>query len=183
MAQASTNQALTMIAGILFLLSFILMLVASTWRLLAGLAAAIILLVVVALALGCASCCGQPSEPPGPGWFPALIIVMVVFFALGAVLSSIVYLIGAIEALRWQRAPESHHRGLIIMGVLGIVFTALGFVATTIIPLLALNWFDYSIFLPIPPILASILLIIAGILTKPKIASKSASTNTTKTTT
>jgi hypothetical protein len=108
---------------------------------------------------------------------------MVVFFALGAVLTSIVYLIGAIEALLWQRAPELHHRGLIIMGVLGIVFTALGFVATTIIPLVALSWFDYSIFLPIPPILASILLIIAGVLTKPKTVSNSALPDTAKTAT
>jgi hypothetical protein len=180
MVQASTNQALTMTAGILFLLSFILMLVASTWRLLVGLVAAIVVLLVVALALACASSCGGSPESPGLGWFPALLIAMVVFFALGAVLTSIVYLIGAIEALLWQRAPELHHRGLIIMGVLGIVFTALGFVATTIIPLVALSWFDYSIFLPIPPILASILLIIAGVLTKPKTVSNSALPDTAK---
>lgn len=179
MVQASTNQALTMTAGILFLLSFILMLIVSTWRLFVGLAVAIVVLLVAVLTLACASSCGGSPEPSGLGWFPALLIAMVVFFALGAVLSSIVYLIGAIESLLWQRAPESHHRGLLIMGALGIVFTALGFVATTIIPLVALNWFDYSVFLPIPPILASVLLIIAGVLTKPK----SASVDTAKTAT
>lgn len=172
MVQANTSQALTMTAGILFLLSFILMLVASTWRLLAGLAVAIVLLLIVALAQACASSCGGSPDPVSGSWFYALLVGMVVFFALGTVLSSIVYLIGAIESLLWYRAPELHHRGLLIMGVLGIIFTTLGFAATTIIPLLALNWFDYSILLPIPPILASILLLIAGVRTKPNASSK-----------
>jgi len=180
MAQASTNQALTMTAGILFLLSFILMLLASTWRLLAGLAVAIVLLLMVALAQ---ACCGGGGEPVSGSWFYALVVTLVVLFALGTVLSSIVYFIGAFVSLMWHRAPDAHHRGLIIMGVLGIIFTIFGFVATTIIPLVTLNWFDYSIFLPIPPILASILLIIAGVLTKPKTVSKSALPDTAKTAT
>jgi len=183
MTQANTARALTLTAGILFLLSFVLMLVASTWRLLAGLAVAIVLLLMVALAQACASSCGGSPDPLSGSWFYALVVALVVLFALGTILSSIVYFIGAFMSLLWYRAPDVHHRGLLIMGVFGIIFTAFGFVATTIIPLIALNWFDYSILLPIPPMLASILLIIAGVLTKPSRGAKLASVDTAKTAT
>jgi hypothetical protein len=156
-----------MVAGILFLLSFILMLVASVWRLFVGLAVAIVLLLMVALAQ---ACCG--SGGPSGGWFYALVVSLVVFFMLGTVLSCIVYFIGAFVSLLWYRTPAAHHRGLLIMGALGIIFTALGFVATTIIPLITLSWFDYSILLPIPPVTASVLLIVAGVRTRSKAVSQ-----------
>ena len=103
-----TARTLTLIAGILFIIEFVGKIAAAlgVWFFLPTLLATI-----------------APSlDPATLAMVTTLFDWLVQFIPIIAVASSIPTLIVAILTLRWRHTPDLHKMGLIIIGILGLVF-------------------------------------------------------------
>ena len=104
----NTIRTLTLIAGILFLIQFVSAIVfaATAWLIFPSLLAAF-----------------TPSlDPATLAMITTIFTWLVTFVPIISILASIPTLIVAILTLRWRHAPEIHKMGLIIIGILGLLW-------------------------------------------------------------
>ena len=103
-----TARTLTLIAGILFIIEFVSKIVVAVWAwfflpsFLASLAPLI--------------------DPATLAMLTTLFDWFILFIPIIALISSIPTLIVAIYTFRWRHTPDLHKTGLIVIGILGLIF-------------------------------------------------------------
>ena len=103
-----TARTLTLVAGILFIVEFVSKIVVAVWAwyflptFLASLAPLI--------------------DPATLAMLTTLFDWLILFIPIIALISSIPTIIVAIYTLRWRHTPELHKTGLIVIGILGLIF-------------------------------------------------------------
>jgi len=103
-----TARTLTLVAGILFIIEFVSKIVVAVWAwyflptFLASLAPLI--------------------DPATLAMLTTLFDWLILFIPIIALISSIPPIIVAIYTLRWRHTPELHKTGLIVIGILGLIF-------------------------------------------------------------
>ncbi len=103
-----TARTLTLVAGILFIIEFVSKIVVAVWAwyflptFLASLAPLI--------------------DPATLAMLTTLFDWLILFIPIIALISSIPTIIVAIYTLRWRHTPELHKTGLIVIGILGLIF-------------------------------------------------------------
>ena len=103
-----TARTLTLVAGIFFIIEFVSTIVVAVWAwfflpsFLASLAPLI--------------------DPATLAMLTTLFDWLILFIPIIALISSIPTLIVAIYTLRWRHTPELHKTGLIVIGILGLIF-------------------------------------------------------------
>ena len=103
-----TARTLTLVAGILFIIEFVSKIVVAVWAwyflpsFLASLAPLI--------------------DPATLAMLTTIFDWLILFIPIIALIISIPTLIVAIYTLRWRHTPELHKTGLIVIGILGLIF-------------------------------------------------------------
>ena len=103
-----TARTLTLVAGILFIIEFVSKIVVAVWAwyflptFLASLAPLI--------------------DPATLAMLTTLFDWLILFIPIIALISRIPTIIVAIYTLRWRHTPELHKTGLIVIGILGLIF-------------------------------------------------------------
>ncbi len=103
-----TARTLTLVAGILFIVEFVNKIVVAVWAwyflptFLASLAPLI--------------------DPATLAMLTTIFDWLILFIPIIALISSIPTLIVAIYTLRWRHTPDLHKTGLIVIGILGLIF-------------------------------------------------------------
>ncbi|MDO8124708.1 MAG: hypothetical protein Q6364_10060 [Candidatus Hermodarchaeota archaeon] len=103
-----TARTLTLVAGILFIVEFVSKIVVAVWAwyflptFLASLAPLI--------------------DPATLAMLTTIFDWLILFIPIIALISSIPTLIVAIYTLRWRHTPDLHKTGLIVIGILGLIF-------------------------------------------------------------